>query len=255
MVGTSHERCGVPCQDAGACRVLAIPGDNRQVLIAAVADGAGSAPRSAEGSSLAVRMFLSDFAAIVDGDPDLGSIGRADAVGWLLRLRREIGLVAAEAGSTSDEFACTFLGVVAGAGRTVLLQIGDGAIVVDRGDGGGHRAVFWPQHGEFANTTNFVTQDGFEAVLAFEVIERGVTELALFSDGIERLVLDMASETVHSPALSPIFRWLAEAAPDAGETGPSAGLSAYLRSARINERTDDDKTLVMAVRGADAGPE
>jgi hypothetical protein len=42
VVGTSHEKVGGACQDANDCQVYLLPsGEN--VLVAAVADGAGSA--------------------------------------------------------------------------------------------------------------------------------------------------------------------------------------------------------------------
>ena len=54
--------------------------------------------------------------------------------------------------------------------------------------------VFWPQHGEFANQTNFITQDNALEVLEFELEDRCVDEIAIFTDGIERLVLDLTRE-------------------------------------------------------------
>ena len=75
------------------------------------------------------------------------------------------------------------------------------------GEPGEYRDL-WPQHGEYANTTNFVTQDNITEAMEFET-GPPVNELALFSDGIERLVLDLSTRTVHSPAFRPIFEWLA----------------------------------------------
>ena len=78
-------------------------------------------------------------------------------------------------------------------------------------------------------------------------------EVAVFSDGIERLVLDMANKEVHSPAFKPIFEWLSGIEPD--RTGePSKALLAYLASDHVNRRTDDDKTLVMATRALPPAP-
>ena len=45
VIGTSHTATGAPCQDAGDCEVLAAA-DGSEILVAAVADGAGSAKRS-----------------------------------------------------------------------------------------------------------------------------------------------------------------------------------------------------------------
>ncbi len=60
---------------------------------------------------------------------------------------------------------------------------------------------------------------------------------------------------MHSPSLRPILGWLAGTAPPA-DGAASPVLAAYLDSANVNRRTDDDKTLVMATRAAppDAAP-
>ncbi|HEY3342098.1 MAG TPA: protein phosphatase 2C domain-containing protein, partial [Anaerolineae bacterium] len=53
VMGTSHQEMGTPCQDAHAYRV-ASTGE----LIVAIADGAGSASRSAEGAALVVQFAV-----------------------------------------------------------------------------------------------------------------------------------------------------------------------------------------------------
>ena len=158
-------------------------------------------------------------------------------------------MAAAEAQEFSD-YACTFLAAVVGPARAVFMQIGDGAIVVTDSETGEYAWMFWPQHGEFANTTNFVTQQDYESALEIEVVEGYLSGIAIFSDGIERLILNIGGRTVHSPALRPIFRWLAATDPDAGIRGAAPGLVAFLGSEGINRRTDDDKTLIVATRAA-----
>jgi hypothetical protein len=224
--------------------------DGRDVLLAAVADGAGSAARSQDGSRIAVRAFLSHFARQVGIDPDLLRIDKEAVISWLQELRRELTSFADANGSTIQDLACTLLGAVVGSTRAVCFQIGDGAIVVSDSEIGDYSWVFWPQHGEFANSTNFVTQDEFERVLDFELIERRISEIAIFSDGIERLILDLKGTAVHSPALSPIFRWLAGTESKLDTATESPALVAFLNSEQVNRRTDDDKTLVMATRAS-----
>jgi hypothetical protein len=228
--------------------VVITAANGQEVMLAAVSDGAGSAPCSDEGSSLAVRMFLADMSPLAAEDPYLTFLDRAAVVDWLGRLRRDITAVAEARGCKPDDFACTFLAVVVGPTRAVCIQIGDGAIVVADAEVGDYSWVFWPQHGEFANSTNFITQQGFEAALEVEVIDRTVDEVAIFSDGIERLVLDMQARVVHAPALTPMFGWLARLEPDSSNDGPAPALEAFLGSGRVNDRTDDDKTLAMGTR-------
>lgn len=240
VLGTSHLKTGSSCQDAGGC-VVVRGADGGEVLIAAVSDGAGTARRSEAGASLAVAQFLRDFAV---ADP--ASIDRAFVAEWLGSVQDEIAALAADEGNQVRDYACTMLGAVVGGAGAVYLQIGDGAIVVESEEVGEYTWIFWPQHGEYANTTNFLTQEQAKETLLFEA-GPPVREIALFSDGIERLVLDFSATTVHSPSFRPIFKWLAGTEPS-DKQQPSEALIAYLGSDHVNKRTDDDKTLVMATR-------
>lgn len=245
--GTSHARTGARCQDAGRCDVI-VGVDGTEVLVASVSDGAGSAPQSEYGARLMVDAFQHDCAAAARDAPDLAFLDGTWARAWLRAMQRALADLAAESGCASADYACTFLGAVVGPDCAAFLQIGDGAIVVGDTDAGfdGHAWVFWPQHGEFANSTFFVTMPGAPEILLFEK-RATVDELALFSDGLERLILDMRARIVHSPSLRPVLGWLAGTEP-CRDGAPSGVLAAYLNSAQVNRRTDDDKTLVMATR-------
>lgn len=112
----------------------------------------------------------------------------------------------------------------------------------------GYRIAFWPQMGEYANQTYFLTDSCFESHLRAELIEGKVARLALLTDGLQRLALHEATRSVHAPFFNPLFARLA------GATNPAElalPLRRWLASKPINERTDDDKTLVLAVRCAD----
>jgi hypothetical protein len=245
-VGTSHARTGAPCQDAARCTVLQAP-DGGEILLACVADGAGSAAQSEAGANLVVDAFLQRFASVARQDAALAFCDRAAALAWLADTQADIADRAAAAGLHPDDYACTFLGAIVGEQAAAFIQIGDGAIVYGPGRMAEHDHVFWPQHGEYANSTFFVTMANAAEIVQFRRCDAAINELAIFSDGLERLVLDMTARTVHSPALRPIFGWLAGTAPGAGDHA-SAVIAAYLNSPNVNRRTDDDKTLVMATR-------
>ncbi len=249
--GTSHARAGTPCQDAARCEVI-VAVDGSEVLVASVSDGAGSAPQSERGACLAVESFQRAFAGLAAAAPDLAFLDRDRAQSWLAELQAEIAAVADAAARPARDYACTFLGAVIGPASAAFLQIGDGAIVLGDADAdGGHAWVFWPQHGEFANSTFFVTMPEAAEMLGFQRHEQPVRELAMFSDGLERLILDMRARTVHSPSLRPILGWLAATEPAA--PGNCDVVAAYLNSANVNRRTDDDKTLVAATRADPPG--
>ncbi len=252
VVGTSHAASGTSCQDDGRCVVFR-DASGTEVLVSAVADGAGSASRSERGASLIVGSFIDAMGiAIVGDDGGLAFMDRAFVIRWLDDARSALTELALAEDHPIREYACTFIGAVIGDRCACYLQIGDGAIVVVDEEGGDPAYVFWPQHGEFANSTFFVTHDGAGDILQFERREFGtghahIREIALFTDGLERLVLDFAARAVHPPALRPIFSWLSRTDPDDAD-GCNRAIESYLASAHVNRRTDDDKTLVMATR-------
>jgi hypothetical protein len=217
-----------------------------EILLAAVSDGAGTASRSDVGAALVVELFLERFAEAARSDQELSTINAQFVSDWFAEVRLAITQRAESDGAAVKDYACTLLGAVVSSHRAAYLQIGDGAIIVSAEGTEEYSWIFWPQHGEYANSTYFVTQDGAERMLQFDT-GPSVDEIALFSDGIERLVLNMAERSVHGPAFKPIFGWLAGTEPERSGA-PSAALSAYLSSEHVNRRTDDDKTLVMATR-------
>jgi len=233
VIGTAHLKHGAPCQDFSLCSVAG------NTLICAVSDGAGTASRADVGARLAVTHFVQSFSAVTD----FAAIDHDHMARFLSSLEKVLSVEASENGALIGDYACTLLGVIASPSHTVCLQIGDGAIVIPTRDPRTYGWVFWPQHGEYANTTNFVTQANAREVFELRV-EPAVREFAMFSDGLERLILNDVTRRVHTPALLPIFEWLRTK--EAEGRGTEA-LIAYLESDHINQRTDDDKSLVMAV--------
>lgn len=243
-VGTSHLAQAQPCQDAFACKVWQRPGAE-PVLVAVLADGAGSAARADVGASLATALVRDIVCEALDDGIDF------DDVPELLRhalreTRLALLLKATYDGREINDYASTLLAVVAHPSGTVAGQIGDGAIVVDTG-AGGWRVVHWPDHGEYANTTSFLTQEDALDNLRIEAIDGPVRRLALFSDGLERMLLDFRAKAAHGPFFDRLILPL-ETVPAAGcDDAVSADIAALLNSDKVNGRTDDDKSLVCAI--------
>ena len=128
--------------------------------------------------------------------------------------------------------------------RCICIQIGDGAIVL-RGHGA-YGIVCWPQSGEYANTTNFLTGPGFQDHIEFVSAQGDFTDVALFTDGMERLALDFTSRTPHLPFFEPLFKAL-RTADDSQQL--EQGLRDFLQSDPVTSRSDDDNSLVLATRG------
>jgi len=241
-IGTSHLRGNLPCQDRLACEVLA---DGS--LVAALADGAGSANRAEWGAEVAVSTTIMHLKhGLKKKRTDFDSLLR-EAAGLA---REEIEAEADRNGAAVREYASTLLAVVLTPHGGGALQVGDGVIVVD--DGGDEWCwVFWPQRGEYVNTTHFLTDNDAINRLEVEVFSGVVTDIALMSDGLEPLALHYASKAVHNPFFQGIFRPLLTAEGCGKVTALSVALERFLSSERIASRTDDDVSLIVATRRKD----
>lgn len=247
VIGTSHERADLPCQDASDCRVIQAI-DGMPVLIAVVAHGAGSAQRAEDGARITCAHIVSEVAAHFDDGGSMNDITRERAVQWVAGVRRQVLMCAEAEGLTPRDFACTALVAIAGADRTAFMQIGDGVIVVSRREEPDEYVwVFWPQRGEYANMTYFVTGSDAAEHLEFAIVEGRIDEVALLTDGLQPLALHYQSQTAHIPFFRPLFAEV-QSAHEGFSPTLSASLAAFLQSPGVKARVDDDKTLVIATR-------
>lgn len=256
VTGTSHLKLGRACDDDHAYRQL-----ENGSLMAAVADGAGSAARSGEGAHLAVQKAIHVAEALLmeQGEPtndeqwnkllsDVVKVTRISLESLAANQIAQMRIAADEEDekpsvSTSSlrEFATTLLFAIVTTQWVAVAQIGDGAVVILRSDG--TQEVFTqPDHGQYINETSFITQDDYLGSLQLRVEKTVIQGIALFTDGLEMLAIDMSTGTPHPPFFVPLFKF----ATDADST--EAELSSFLQSERVCTRTDDDKTLVLAVR-------
>jgi hypothetical protein len=81
--------------------------------------------------------------------------------------------------------------------------------------------------------------------MQFKILIEPLSAVAGFSDGLQNVALHFASRSVHRPFFEGKFRAL-ETTDD--ETSLLAPLMEFLASPALEERTDDDKTLVLACR-------
>jgi hypothetical protein len=241
FVGASHLAANTECQDHCCAKSLAQADDD--VLVLACADGAGSAEHSSLGAQLACEQIVEAIEAALRESGQLVPVTLAQAQGWFRTARDRLIQESAANEFELKSLACTLLVAVVGARGSAFMQVGDGAIVVRSVDEYQH--VFWPQHGEYANTTNFVTSLTSIDGMAFEWREACVDEVALFTDGLQMLALDFRGKRAHQPFFAPIFAQL-RSAPNADEL--QAPFRDFLTSSALDERTDDDKTLMLAIR-------
>src|SRR5262249_22636469 len=100
--------------------------------------------------------------------------------------------------------------------------------------------------GEYAATTFFVTDDP-QPSIQFCFVDNPIQEIAVFSDGLERLVLDFSSHSAHAPFFEKMFAPLSTASTGRNRD-LSRALKKFLDGPSVCDRTDDDKTLILARR-------
>jgi len=245
--GTSHLRTGSPCQDRLACTVLA-----NGALVAAVSDGAGSAPRAEVGAEIAVQAVAGRLRRHLE-EPDGPALVVAlqDAALYA----RAAVLARAEAdGEEAASYAATLLALIDTPDGGAALQIGDGVIVVG-GEAGGWRWMFWPERGEYANTTRFLTDDDAPDRIRVAEFPGSPTDIAIMTDGMQSLALDYAGESVHEPFFRGMFHPLHGSSGSGELPALSVSLEEFLSSDRVRLRTDDDVSLILATCGSPVPPD
>lgn len=244
VAGTSHRARAAGRQDAFASRALP-----DGTLILAVADGAGSAPRSAEGATRAAEHVVHSLRRMI-----LKRCPQTDAdwerVIWraCLNARLSVLALARFARRPPRDFATTLTCAVLTDERLIVGQVGDGLAVV-RDVGGVLHAPVRPSRGEYANETAFLTMPGMTHALQVVVTPVRGQAVAVTTDGLLRLAAKIPGYEPFPPFFTPLFAFV-EGATDTARAAHA--LAQFLDSERVNGRTDDDKTLVLATRLAPA---
>lgn len=237
--GTSHEASGEGCQDAYSVAML-----SSEVLVIAIADGAGSAKYAQVGASLASNRSIGQVCAdLAKAGNSLDEVTLEDILYKAVVAARDA--VEAEAGArqvSSHDLATTLILMIAKKEFIAVAQIGDGATVI-ADEAGKIMGLSLPPLAEYINETTFLTSA--EALRTMQVkIWRGrATRLAAFSDGLQMLCLKWPERLPFEAFFSPLFHYLATN-PD--ELQAEQDLARFLSSEKISELTDDDLTLVLA---------
>jgi Protein phosphatase 2C len=241
--GTSHLQSGKPCEDALDYAIITTP-LNGEILVCCISDGAGSAKYAAEAAALVTTNTVDYLSKqIMNGN----ELGEANIIFIAEQVYDELNGIAEQRNEPLNEFSCTFLGCVLFDTKSLFFQIGDGAIIRDDGNNN-FVAVWWPQNGEYSNTTSFLIDDHNLCQLKSVVVEDYVQEVALFTDGLQLLTLNNENLSVHQPFFTGMFKWLRMATQTEDLNILNRKLGEYLDSDAINSRTDDDKTLFLATR-------
>ena len=148
--GAAHIRSWQPCQDCARYRTDRMPGTPGDALIAAVADGAGSAPYSEQGSCLAADASVNTANELLL--QHRGSIDQ-DALQDILAAsiataRCRLDETASHNDHRIGQYATTLLLAIYVNGTLGAAQVGDGAVVAG-GDNIAYELVTTPDRGEY----------------------------------------------------------------------------------------------------------
>lgn len=236
LPGTAHLRRGRTCEDSVGWFA------DDELLVIAVADGAGSAALPALGSALAVRTAINSFLAWQSDGAAFNSTNATLILGRTCQcVLNTISERSTELGVEPRDLASTLILVVANRDFCAAAQIGDGAVVL-KDESGNLVSLATPTNGEFANETVLLGCTPWIDVCISSISEFPIKSIAVFTDGLQRLALRLPQGEPHAPFFMPLFDRLASLC----EPEMEKVIRDFLDSPRVNARTDDDKSLVTA---------
>jgi hypothetical protein len=237
VIGVGHEGHSA-CQDYSLFAWL----DSGELIIA-VSDGAGSAKYAARGAQLACETVIHHLKQTVlrhhDTDESWQNEIRVGYQAAFNAIQQE-----AESNQTAlSDYAATLLVVVCTQDTIVCGMVGDGAVVA-LGNNGALNYVLLPQRGEYANESYFLTSRAGSQKLEISVQPAQVQAIALLTDGLLRISGNYKARRPHIGFFTSVFNFACSV------EDPQTGLielQEFLKSKRVNQYTEDDKTLVLVV--------
>jgi hypothetical protein len=184
--GKNHKITNTPCQDAyNYCRL------DTDWILAVVCDGAGSARYSDWAARFTADSFSAGISSAIAAkrfDKERWTIDRWSAMtlNILLNISHELERQADKQKATIQDFACTFMAILAHPALTFTAHIGDGRMAYLNKNGEWNAGII-PFRGEYVNETAFLTSDNsLQQYLQMGVIAEEIEAFALLTDGCER---------------------------------------------------------------------
>jgi serine/threonine protein phosphatase PrpC len=254
VVGTRHLKEGQDCADASH----AFWDEELQTLVLVAADGAGSAKHGLLGAKYAVEAVTLLTPELLREKSDITS---EELESLLIKLARKTRSTLEEKvrqenelEPVSDEmlqsYATTLLVVICTPNHLAALQIGDGFIIVTTPQPNMFKLVE-ANKGQYANQTCFLTSfASFDELVTsghVKVSVRSSTDvcsLALITDGLETVAMNMKATTPHPPFFLEMMKGLWTLEPSLYVQKLERFL---LEDETLNDKTDDDKTIVLAL--------
>ena len=241
-IGTSHSQNGGRCEDFHKCGTL---GSKNEVFFGILCDGAGSALHGGFGARYFVRSILNLLRAHYAHS---NLIPTHDLwASWVSSTREKHALAAERLGHQPKDFAATLVAFVCDGMAISTCQIGDGCIVAKESYEGMWQAMTWPENGEYASTTFFITDTPEPRIQTFKN-DIGISSVVAFTDGIENLALKHDKKEPFSEFFDAIVAPVQRCAQSGRNRKLSDSLEKYLSSELVTSRTDDDTTIVISAK-------
>jgi Protein phosphatase 2C len=239
VCGTSHVKNEQLCQDAHHFAILP---DN--ILVAAVADGAGSAKMGKVGAMVATETAIESISRQEINRRALASddFVRSILTSAMVAAKKAVREEAEACSKPQEDLASTLIVTVATPEGVAVAQIGDG-VAVAKDHQGNLLALTMPDSGEYINETTFLTSFDSIDTAQLRLWRQPIVNVGVLTDGLQMLAINMAVGAPHKPFFLPLFEFVANIDDKSVATEQ---LVKFLRSERITQRTDDDLTLVLA---------
>ncbi|MET1414396.1 PP2C family serine/threonine-protein phosphatase [Roseibium sp. HPY-6] len=244
--GIRHLKKNEACQDSATAFEVRISDDD-SAFIAIVSDGAGSTKFGGIGSAITCRTFARLAKDYLLSGQTISSLSDELVKEWVEVTRYRISKAAKTRESKMREFAATLVMAIVGENDTCFIQIGDGACVFKTKCNGHFGVPIVPMHGEYASSTYFITDMNtvrFERVIVNEAVQ----QIAVLTDGIEKLAILPDRMSADEEFFHSLFQPFENFQSNGRNREFSKFLRSWLASEAICERTDDDKSLILAQR-------
>lgn len=233
-----------PEQGQDAVRTRLIRAQDQEILVLALADGAGSAQHARAAAQLIVKSLAAFTAERIRGrlrrGPQKTLWQEADTRAAMTYTRRQLHAEIQAQGHDRREWGSTALLAVLTADSTTLGQVGDGAMCVRQA---GQWLLPLPVNLDaYVNVTPMLV----DADAPVQVAQLAAVEAIVgFSDGLQPLAIDYATGQPFAPFCDGVIRALDQAL---GRTLLEQHLRQWLASPTVRARTDDDVSLLLASR-------
>lgn len=235
-IGTSHLNSEHPKnQDAHFVYLT-----QNNILISAIADGAGSTTFGGYGAWITCRIIKNFFIKWYSSKTYHPS---EDTVRILINdIRYQLLKTAQKRKTEFRNFASTLSVVLASKEETVFFSIGDSPIVAKSNNIWG--VTTCPDVGEYASTTFFTTEKNFPR-MQFIRSKTIFSAFALMSDGVGKISINERNLSPSSKFFQPILDQTKKSSTIGKNKLLSNQLGAFLESKRVSSKTEDDKTLIF----------